>query len=182
MKKNMVKDIVSAGLIVVTLVLIAAGCRPFARMTAPDISAAVPSIAFEPIYLYYVAGGVLMVLGIVVVALRGRATGFILVAGGAGMACFGQTLLRHQWLSLVAVVGAGAVAGFIAYDRWKARRELHRNQDVGEILVQKIGSLPGGKEITASIVEDGPEKESLVRSVVGPIKERLAKRRQKETG
>lgn len=91
------------------------------------------------------------------------------------MGWFGQTLMQYPWLSLVAVLLSAVVAGFIAYDRWKTKRELRRNQEATEILTEVIQAKPEGEAIKEGISALGLEKMNVVKTVITPIKEKLVK-------
>lgn len=164
----MKKDILAACFIVLTFALMAMpGCWK-GRVSQGSATAVEAVISrYDPIALYYVAGLALLVGGGLTFAFGGKTAGGALIATGIGTAWFGQTLDLRPWVSMVAMLTVGPIVAGVAYDRWKLRRGT-------AVIVEKVETTPGGEEVKAAIRADGEKTESVVRSAITAIKNKLS--------
>lgn len=138
--------------------------RKAARQTAEVAETALAATpGMQPLTMYYIAGLLVILVGVAVFAFGGKATGGILAACGAGIAYFGQTMILYPWMSLVAVLAAAVVAAFIAYDR-------RRHRDTVKELVPVVQAHP---ELKPEIAGGDPEKQARIRPVVNSAKKAL---------
>lgn len=112
-------------------------------------------------------GPAVVAAGVGAFILGGAATGWSMVALGAGVTFLGASVLQYPWLSLILVVVLGAwMVGLVK-----------RGQSVKDGMakvVEAVEQAPHKEEITKALKEQGPAVVQLVRSVVDPIKVKLA--------
>lgn len=128
---------------------------------APSIESAL-SLA-SPIMLYHGAGVAVILAGVAVLVFGGKISGATLIACGAGIALFGHALILHPWLSLLAVVSAGVVTAFVAYDRHRKTKAL----DASIVAIQPHG------EVKQTMCDGDTGKQQEIRPVINERKRRL---------
>ena len=121
---------------------------------------------------FIVAGGIAVFLGM-------RANGVALCLMGVACTMVGVLFTQYPFVALLPAI----IAGLIVYDRWREKRRrqaaegvVEKLEGTVEVLAENIEKAPeAGEVVKTAIKAAGPEVESLVRSVVGPIKTKLKK-------
>lgn len=140
------------------------GCRaPLLKSSAKQAESVVASIQADPIKMYYAAGLGLLVVGAIVIAFGGKATGGTLCALGAGIAWFGQVLLLHSWLSIVVIIGIGVIVTILAYDRWRTNGALK----------ESVAAIQSHGDIKRDMCNGDAKKQEAIRPVIDRVKRAL---------
>lgn len=159
------------------LVLFAAGCRQkietaetsqtgFGRLLAPASAAAVANM--KP--LAYAAAA-LMVVGILLCAFSSRkATGAILIGGGAGIATLYAQMASHPYVSAAIILVPCIAATVLGICYFRHRITLAMRNKVDSEIVKAVEKHP---EVKIDIGGGDPETQNEVRAVIAPIKTRL---------
>lgn len=148
-----------------------AGCkeRIVKNATNEATQTAISAIqSVEPMNLYVVAGGGLVVAGVIMVIFGARSSGIMLSASGVCMSIFGQAMTVYPWLSLVMVGIAAIISVTVAYEKyrdWKVTKEI----------VRAVEKTPSAKE---NICNGDKNKQNKVRPIIQKAKNELRRNGQ----
>lgn len=164
-----------------------AAAKPDAKPTVGtvlrDLGAAPASLMIsEAMRPFFLAGLGFIVLGGLAFCFGGKGTGLTLMGVGALTTAAGVLFIQYPWAVLVVALVAGLAALAAVYGGWKSRRALESKaaaladaDKALEVLAEATQKAKGGKEVKAGIKSMGTEAVAVVRRVVDPIKDKLAK-------
>ena len=170
----------------IAVCLVAAGClfrsrapakAPTSAATASTTARALSAIGGGPeamalvavnVRWYFYAGAAMAAAGAAMILFRAFGTAVILFVMGGVTGYLGVGMLHYPWLILLVAVGLAGTLAFVAWDRLRTRNVL-------ETTTEAIQNAAGGKSVKSRIASMGKEVEERVRSVVSPIKKKLAK-------
>ncbi len=150
-------------------------------------SATAGAVVSEHISPYFLAGLGISILGIVTIALGGKATGTTLFLLGIATSGTGVLFVQYPWIVLVIAVVIGVLLAVMTYTRSKAQKQLEGTAAEAAQKAEEVGAfdkalrlLAQGIEVCGGDVktwlrEEGPDAVQAVKKVVSPIKAELAK-------
>lgn len=158
------------------LVLFGAGCRRvqeaetastgIGRILAPATAAAVANM--KPIAY---GGAALMVVGLLLCAFTARkATGSILIGGGAGMATLYVQMASHPYISAVIILVPIVAATGLGICYLRQRIKLAMRDRVDKEIAKAVEKHP---DVKADIGGGNAARQNEVRAVIAPIKTQL---------
>ncbi|MCC8181076.1 MAG: hypothetical protein LIP23_09240 [Planctomycetes bacterium] len=148
---------------------------------AVGLAAALQSVGSAPATLaisesmqpFFAAGLGFIILGGLVLALGGKFTGLTLMGLGVATTGTGVLFVQYPWSVLVLALAAALLATYAAVAGLRSRRELDQNRAALEATAEIIQKVPEGRAVKDGLAALGPDKESEIRAVIGPIKDKL---------